>query len=58
MKNSEKLKAAICSIMNDMEMDQNVKFEVLRYQYVQYELESINEETDAYKTDASEEVEF
>ena len=40
MKNSEKIKAAICSITNDMDMEQDNKFEVLEYLYKQYDIEA------------------
>ncbi|MGN1402908.1 MAG: hypothetical protein ACI4XB_01145 [Ruminococcus sp.] len=36
MKKSEKLKAAICSITNDMDMEQDTKFEVLEHLYSLY----------------------
>lgn len=39
MKNSEKVKAAICSITNDMDMEQDNKFEVLEYLYAMYDME-------------------
>lgn len=39
MQKSEKIKKAICSIINDMGMDQDTKFGVLEYLYNQYELE-------------------
>lgn len=44
MKNSEKLKAAICSIVNDADMEQDTKFEVLEYLYDQHSTEVIMEE--------------
>ena len=44
MKNSEKLKAAICSITNDMDMEQDTKFYVLEYLYKQHGTEAMMEE--------------
>lgn len=58
MKDSEKIKAAICSIINDMEMDINTKFEVLDYQYNQYACESVCDGISACETHIDEEDEF
>ena len=51
MKNSEKLKAAICSITNDMDMEQENKLEVLEDLYDRYRTEVMMEEKKARATE-------
>ena len=51
MKKSERLKAAICSIVNDMDMEQENKFEVLDYLYNLYRTEVMMEEKQACATE-------
>ena len=46
MKNSEKVKAAICNITNDMDMEQDTKFEVVEFLYWTYMQEKQRERMD------------
>lgn len=46
MKNSEKVKAAICSIINDVDMKQDTKFEVVEFLYWTYMQEKQRERMD------------
>lgn len=51
MKKSERLKAAICSIVNDMDMEQENKFEVLELMFEFYSAEKMMEEKPACATE-------
>lgn len=46
VKNSEKVKAAICNITNDMDMEQDTKFEVVEFLYWTYMQEKQRERMD------------
>lgn len=46
MKNSEKVQAAICSIINDVDMEQDTKFEVVVFLFLTYMQEKQRERMD------------